>query len=313
MHMIDEIDEGLFDKTIGTDSLRGNFFVNDSYYICYNCNKYVMKGKVPPQSNKNNLDVFDEYHPSFLPQYEYLKNLSELENCMTAKDIPYMKIYTLPKSRYSGFKDHIVNVPIEEEDIRHTIQSLPRTPTEAGIIPVQLKRKIEYKNSHIKAFVSVPKIIQAVKDYKALGHSCYEDFLIDDIYDYEARCEVTDPELTSNLFPRFDDTSDEEEREVDSLMEPLEADINEENRENDIEDELEKEIQDFQSNDVIGKYQFDYNRVTCFGNDVPEISAADINEIVSIAPGEGKVPKSILSDPEWDKKAFPSLDPTGNI
>ena len=232
---------------------------------------------------------------------------------MTAKDIPYMKIYTLPKSLYSGFKDRIVNVPIEEEDIRHTIQSLPRTPTEAGIIPVQLKRKIEYKNSHIQAFVSVPKIIQAVKDYKALGHSCYEDFLIDDIYDYEARCEVTDPELTSNLFPRFDDTSDGEEIEVDSLMEPLEADINEENRENDIEDELEKEIQDFQSNDAIGKYQFDYNRVTCFGNDVPEISAADINEIVSIAPGEGKVPKSILSDPEWDKKAFPSLDPTGNI
>merc|ERR1711954_633731 len=97
-------------------------------------------------SNQNHLKVFYEYNPSYLARYRYLKDLSELENCMTAKDIPYMKIYTLPKSLYSGFKDRIVNIPIEEEDIRHTIQSLPRTPTEAGIIPVQLKRKKEYKS-----------------------------------------------------------------------------------------------------------------------------------------------------------------------
>ena len=202
-----------------------------------------MKKKVPPMSNQNHLQVFDEYNPSYLPKYEYLKDLSELENCMTAKDIPYMKVYTLPKSLYSGFKDRLVNIPIEEEDIRHTIQSLPRTPTQAGIIPVRLKRKKEYKNYHIQSFVSVPKIMQAVKDYKELGHSCYQDFLIDDIYEYEARCNVTDPELSESLFPRHDDCSSNQDTERDILIEPLESMIVEENRDIDKEDELEKRFQ----------------------------------------------------------------------
>ena len=88
------------------------------------------------------------------------------------------------------------------------------------------------------------------------------------------------------------------------LLEPLESIVVEENTDIDIEDELEKEWDDYRQNDPVAKFQFDYNRVTCFGNDVPEISAVDVNEIVSVAPGEGKIPKSILSDPEWDKNLF---------
>ena len=31
------------------------------------------------------------------------------------------------------------------------------------------------------------------------------------------------------------------------------------------------------------------------------------NESISVAPGEGKIPKDILSENEWDIKAFPHL------
>ena len=79
----------------------------------------------------------------------------------------------------------------------------------------------------------------------------------------------------------------------------------------DIEDELEKDYREILEKDVISKFQFDYNRSTCLANDVPEIEGADINEIISIAPGEGKTPKSILTDPDWDMKSHPNLDPTG--
>ena len=119
---------------------------------------------------------------------------------MTAGNIPYMKLYTLPKSRYSGFKDRLINIPVELDDIRHTINSLPRTPTEAGIVPVRLKRKMGYKNYHIQENISVPKIIQAVKDYKGLGHRFYEDFPLDDIEIFWSRCEVTDPDMIDGLF-----------------------------------------------------------------------------------------------------------------
>ena len=168
--------------------------------MCFTCEKYLLKGKVPPMSNQNHLKVFDEYHPSYLPKYEYLKNMSELENTMTAGNIPYMKVYTLPKSRYSGFKDRLINIPVELDDIRHTINSLPRTPTEADIVPVRLKRKMGYKNYHIQENISVPKIIQAVKDYKGLGHRFYQNFPLDGIESFRSRCEVTDPDLIDGLF-----------------------------------------------------------------------------------------------------------------
>ena len=48
-----------------------------------------------------------------------------------------------------------------------------------------------------------------------------------------------------------------------------------------------------------------------FGNDVPEISAVDVDQSTTVAPCEGKRPKSLLLDPDWDMKSHPLLDPTG--
>ena len=38
------------------------------------------------------------------------------------------------------------------------------------------------------------------------------------------------------------------------------------------------------------------------------MSAPDYNNSVIVAPGEGKVPKNILFDDDWDIKAFPHLN-----
>ena len=40
-------------------------------------------------------------------------------------------------------------------------------------------------------------------------------------------------------------------------------------------------------NDPVAKWQFDYNRVICFGNDFPELPSAVQNDPISVAPGEG--------------------------
>ena len=50
---------------------------------------------------------------------------------------------------------------------------------------------------------------------------------------------------------------------------------------------------------------------TCFGNDIPEIIAVEESSPINVAPGEGKMPRSLLLDPDWDMKSHPSLDPTG--
>ena len=41
--------------------------------------------------------------------------------------------------------------------------------------------------------------------------------------------------------------------------------------------------------DAVTKFQFDYNRNTCFNNNMPEISVQD--EVMTVAPGEGKISK----------------------
>ena len=68
-------------------------------------------------------------------------------------------------------KDKTINIPIFESD---TIQSLPRTPTNALIIPINLKRKSEYKNNHMVQNVSVLKIMKALNTLKQMGNNCYQ-------------------------------------------------------------------------------------------------------------------------------------------
>ena len=61
-----------------------------------------------------------------------------------------------------GVIDRIVNVPVHETDIIETAKSLPRTPTEAGIIPITLKHKKEFKNTHKEEYIYVSKIKAAL-------------------------------------------------------------------------------------------------------------------------------------------------------
>ena len=67
----------------------------------------------------------------------------ELEGNLIVKRIVFMKIFELPKSRWTALKDKVINIPVNEDDIVNTITRLPRTPNEAGLIEADLKRKVE--------------------------------------------------------------------------------------------------------------------------------------------------------------------------
>ena len=71
------------------------------------------------------------------------------------------------------------------------------------------------------------------------------------------------------------------------------------------EDKAEKELEEYLTKDPVAKQQFEYDRSTCFVNDVPEIG---VNESLSLAPAQGKVPKNILFHPNWDRETFSLLD-----
>ena len=81
--------------------------------------------------------------------------------------------------------EFIVNIPIPSDDVLQTVTSLPRTPTEAGIIPVKLKRKLAYKNVHNIEYISPSNIVNALKELKKHGHKYYMD--IEDV-DFVKKC-----------------------------------------------------------------------------------------------------------------------------
>ena len=97
----------------------------------------MQRGKMPKMCSSNGLEI------DILPEPK--SRLSELENNIIALNIVFQKFHLKPKSRWSGTHDRLVNVPIGEEDIIKTLERLPRTPAEAGIIPVCLKRNMNTK------------------------------------------------------------------------------------------------------------------------------------------------------------------------
>ena len=105
------------------------------FYICHTCKKHLLKGRMPAMSSANGLSL--QHVPEDI-------KLTELENNLIAKKILFQKIFQLPKSRIAAVKDKLVNIPIQEKDIFNTLEALPRTTANGGLVEVKLKSKQEY-------------------------------------------------------------------------------------------------------------------------------------------------------------------------
>ena len=94
-----------------------------------------------------------------------------------------------------------------------------------------------------------------------------------------------------------------------------ETSVSFENAKEDVDDNLkdaEEEEKEYIENDPVARNQFNYNQSTCFGDDHPEIGIEENTvEPVQVAPGQGKIPRSILYEEDFEVKAFPCLFPDG--
>ena len=156
-------------------------------------------------------------------------------------------------------KDKTINIPIFESDIISTVESLPRTPTEAGIIPVNLKRKTSYKNSHMVQYISVPKIIKALSTLKLLGHKYYQ--FVPLTMNFRDLCKENDLDGFRFIYPE-DEIFETPAEELDEIrtnnkqtLENCNATLeieptsdytsNNETQDNTLEDEIEKEEEEY--------------------------------------------------------------------
>ena len=261
-------------------------------YICGTCKKHLKKGKLPAMAAANGLAVF--------PITDKDLNLTELENNLIAKRLMFQKIYQLPKSRMAACKDRLINIPISSNDVINTLKNLPRTPQEAGLLEVKLKRKLEYKNTHKQAYIDPKKNYKALEFLKSTGHPDYQFF--DDYRAYKQRCFHTKMEFVN-------DDLIEAIVDMPEFLQNIKNDKDKENI-NNIDEEEE-----YVTKDVIRKFQFDYDKSVCLVEQYPEAAIQEEDTIdsnqISFAPGEGKIPENILNTENWDRDAFPMKHPDG--
>ena len=125
--------------------------IDGSIYICHTCHTALKSGKIPAQSKANRM-ALDE-----IP--DELKDLNNLELHIICKWILFIKLVKLPRGKQKGIKGAAVNVPA---DLGPACNLLPRLPTNAHIVSLKLKRKLEYKQAYLHDTIRPEKVITAL-------------------------------------------------------------------------------------------------------------------------------------------------------
>ena len=106
-------------------------FTNDrrECYMCRVCCTNLKKGKIPPKAAANYLEAV------YVP--EDIRLESYLEEALIARILLFIKIFALKTSLMPAIKDRCVVIPLDARDVLNTVISLPRLPSESGIIDIQ--------------------------------------------------------------------------------------------------------------------------------------------------------------------------------
>ena len=175
----------------------------------------------------------------------------------------------------SAVKDRLVNVPIRPGDIINTIQNIPRTPKEAGLIQVKLKRRLKYKNFHKQEYIDPQKIFQMLEYLRTAGHPYYQFY--DDYNVFKRRCREESLKIPKNDFKTLEITVKySDDREIQPIIDLdkkkiVKTDNCQDDDENDENEEVMNEEEHYIANDPIRKFQFDHNGSTCLTNKFPEM------------------------------------------
>ena len=280
--------------------------VDNLTYLCKTCSGKLKNGNVPAMAVANGLQLNHPDRPV----------LTELENNLISHNINFQKVVLLPTSRMAANKGRMISVPVGPEDIMNTVKQLPRLPTEAGLVPIKLKRKKEYKTHERNEMVRPEKIFHALRYLRDAQNPYYQFY--DQQETYLARCKIKE-QRRLNL---FEDDMDDIEEDLGEPAMPETSEVEDEavnDSDEECEDEMEiaveQEEQDIE-NDPVRRQHFNYNEYSALVNGHPELFLdSDGNQVTSLdfAPGEGKRPTGFLYQKDWDHKSWPTLLPDGKF
>ena len=267
----------LYEKSIAephTLEFKYQFETERGVFVCSTCNRWLIQKKErPPLSPFNGLWITETP--------KEVKELNHLERTLISKRILFIKIFKMPTSRWHKVKDKTVNVPICDDTLLKTLNklnvSLPRKPEEAGLIPVQLKRKLEFNNVHYEAYVRKDKMEAALMKLKEMRHSGYTNL----------------PNIpVSNRFSVLEDEEVREESEDEQEVDQPEC--------------IRQNQWDMGGSTTMTNMYPETTVVQERPNARKQNRAS-----VKLAPGEGKVPTDLMRDDDWDINSHPHLFPDG--
>ena len=151
---------------------------NKDQFICKTCLSYFRRAKLPPTNVLNGLSL--KQTDKQIQDDDLM--LTELENSLIASRIIFQKVFALPVSRWSAMKERQVNIPITSDKINETLEKLPRTPINAGLIGVELKRQIKSKNNHKHQLIDPHKLFLFIDKAKEFGNPHFKDVLTFESY-----------------------------------------------------------------------------------------------------------------------------------
>ena len=144
---------------------------NTDLIVCHGCFNSLSKNRFPSLNVNNGLKV-DQ-----VP--DELSCISDLEQQLIARSLIFMKMKKLPISRMGAVVDQVISVPIEQTDVVKNVSKLPRHPSDAHIVAVKLKRKLEYKTAVLEEFIRPKNVIRALEILKECGNEYYQHINVD--------------------------------------------------------------------------------------------------------------------------------------
>merc|ERR1712155_4368 len=150
----------------------------------------------------------------------------------------------MPGSRWAGTKDKQILIPVPTDKIQKFLGQLPRTPTEAGLLAVNLKRKLEYKGSHKSQLIDPQKLFKFIATCKAAGHPLYQDVSTEEDYLEKCKKSKTDYKLVYGNEDLDSDDVSEQSSECDGNEEDWET------CEDDEDDDYDKEFEEDEEEDI---------------------------------------------------------------
>ncbi|KAG1928320.1 ATP-dependent DNA helicase PIF1 [Pimephales promelas] len=252
-------------------------------WICPTCDSHLKRGQMSSIAAANKMEV--------PPIPAELDDLNVLERQLIAKILPFAKIVTLPKGQQRAVRGAVVCVPSEMEN---TVNSLPRPRSEAQLLQVKLKRRVNFKGYQQFNTVNMHNVLAALSKLKAV-HSEYRDISIRDSAVFESPLDE-DADISESHLDEEADVSEMQTEANAAEQDEMQTEADEQHVSVEEKDELRPGL----------------TLDTCM--QPPDIGQEILSYgegIFSIAPAQGHKPVGFFKIPKLEAMAFPVQFPTG--